>query len=411
MRFCVLTLGCKVNQSETDSIESSLVTSGHEMVPMSESPDICIINTCTVTSNSDCQSRRHIRRAVRSGAKVYVTGCYAQLNGKEIHDISPSIEIVDNFYKIQYINELFNISKTKTLNNGKSRSRAFIKIQDGCDRRCTYCTVPRARGGSRSYAKERIIREIERAYVSGFNETVLSGVHIGLYGCDFERVSNIKDLLADILNKTGIPRIRLSSLEINELDDELLDIMEDKRVCKHLHIPLQSGDDMVLKKMGRSYNASKYSRALDSIFTRFPDISIGTDIIVGFPGEDERAFNNTSFLLNNAGFSYIHVFPYSKRKGTPAWSYPDHIDSKTKQARVNVLRELSQRKKLGYMKKFIGKTLDTIVETEMIDGTYTSTSGNYLKIRLAGTNLEKGSLINTKVAGITNNKYLIGIPM
>ncbi len=411
MRFSFLTLGCKVNRSETNTIESALTNSGHEIVSLSESPDICIVNTCTVTAKSDYQSRQYIRRAIRSGAEVYATGCYAHLNKDEIlNGISDSVRIVDNRNKLNIIKDYCNINKCNTLDINISRSRAFVKIQDGCNYSCSYCTIPLARGKSKSFKPELIIDEINGIHSSGINEIVLTGVHIGLYGLDLSPEIDLKHLLSHIIKKTDIPRIRLSSLEIMEIDDQMLEIIEDKRVCKHLHIPLQSGDDTILKKMNRSYSSSDFKKKVGRIIDKYPYISMGSDVIVGFPGEGEAEFNNTrNFLINNE-ISYFHVFPYSKRKNTTAFSYPYQIDKKVKNERVQLLLSLSDEKKNEYMSSFVGSKLDVIVEDKISGNTFNSTSGNYLKVRLHSSSLKQGSLIAARITDVVDGR-LAGIPI
>lgn len=411
MKFSLLTLGCKVNQSEINTIASSLTKAGHEIVSLSESPEICIINTCTVTSKSDYQSRQYLRRAVKSGAEVYATGCYAQLNGEEILSrISESIKIINNNNKSNIIKILNNYNESNTIDISHSRSRAFIKIQDGCNYSCSYCVIPLARGRSRSFESNLIIDEINSIQSSGINEIVLSGINIGLYGRDLTPQGNLKKLIRDILDKTVIPRIRLSSLEIVEIDDEMLEIMGNGRMCKHFHIPLQSGDDMILRNMKRAYTRDYFLNRLKDIINKYPYISIGSDVIVGFPGEGSAEFNNTLNFLKNSEISYFHVFPFSKRNNTVAASFANQIEKNIKEDRVRLLRSLSARKKLAYMKKFINLELDVIVEEKLNDNEYSSTSGNYIKVHLRSDNLKKKSLITARITGIQKDR-LTGIPL
>ncbi|GBE31962.1 threonylcarbamoyladenosine tRNA methylthiotransferase MtaB [bacterium BMS3Bbin05] len=410
MNFSILTLGCKVNQSESNSIGSDLINSGHKLIPLSRSTDVCIINTCTVTAKSDYQSRQYIRRALSNGSKVLVTGCYSELNLKDIKKISPEIEIINNKNKIFDIKELCGIREYNTLGYNTGRSRAFVKIQDGCDFGCTYCAVRLARGKSISVDKDIISDEINRIYNSGVNEVVLTGIHIGLYGKDLGHDENLNNLLKFLLINTGIPRIRLSSLEVNEIDDEFLDTIADNRICRHLHIPLQSGDDNILKSMARRYTTREYHKKLAMIFNKYPDISIGSDIIVGFPGEDKKEFDNTLNFVKDEDFSYLHIFPYSMRNHTPAAALPGHAGPGVKRDRVNILREISKEKKKLYMNKFAGRTLDVIIESKIDDSFYTSTSGNYLKVHVKATDVGHGTLISVNVTGLSEG-YLAGIPI
>ncbi len=411
MRYSLLTLGCKVNRSEIDSIGSDITADGNEIVPLAGSPDVCIVNTCTVTAKSDYQSRQLIRRAVRSGARVIATGCYAELHGKEIRSkISEDIEIVSNINKVHDIKKLTHINTSSTLYNNSGRSRAFIKIQDGCDLNCTYCAIPQARGPSRSRSNSDILDEVKRAHDSGYNEVVITGIHIGLYYIDNKGNYDLKRLISDILGSTRIPRVRLSSLEIGEVDSDLLELVSDDRVCKHLHLPLQSGDDTILKRMGRSYNTSDFKDKFDEVVSLFPGISVGTDIIVGFPGEDDQSFARTRDFIGSLDLSYLHVFPYSKRNNTVASGLSGHVAGNVINNRASELRAHSSHISKNYRKMFVGRELDVIIEKCLDNGLYASTSGNYLKINVLSDNLEPGSLINIRVTG-ENDQGLIGIPL
>ncbi|MGE5812431.1 MAG: tRNA (N(6)-L-threonylcarbamoyladenosine(37)-C(2))-methylthiotransferase MtaB [Ignavibacteria bacterium] len=363
---------------------------------------MCIVNTCTVTAKSDYQSRQCIRRALRTGAEVFVTGCYSQLNSKTITKISDSIRIIPNEAKGIYFNENYRFNESSTLSNNHTRSRAFIKIQDGCNNRCTYCSIRIARGPSRSVAKESIIRTINEAFYSGINEVVLTGVHIGMYGADVDSSASLPGLIKDILKATGMPRIRLSSLEVNEINDDILELLTDSRICKHLHIPLQSGDDKILSKMARHYTVRAYKEKIDQVLSSHSEISIGTDVIVGFPGEDDSSFERSFEFIEQTGFSYLHVFPFSRRRLTAAYHFDDQVEPNVKQQRARRLRELSARKKRDYMTKFAGRTLDLIVEDKIQGDSYNSTSGNYLRAMLNGQALKKGSLVSGKITMIEN---------
>ncbi|UCG78990.1 MAG: tRNA (N(6)-L-threonylcarbamoyladenosine(37)-C(2))-methylthiotransferase MtaB [Nitrospirota bacterium] len=410
MKYTLLTLGCKVNRAEINTLESDLIGEGHEIVPLSESPDVCIVNTCTVTSKSDYQSRQLIRRALRTGARVVATGCYSELHAEDIREgISPDINIIPNSNKLHNIRHIYDISKSNTLFSSGARNRAFIKIQDGCNFRCSYCAIPSARGRSRSVIYKDIIDEINRASDSGLNEVVLTGIHIGLYGIDLKENYTLKGLIADILGNTSIPRIRLSSLEINEIDEELLGIIDNKRICPHLHLPLQSGKDDTLRRMGRHYKAIEFKEKMNIIRGRFPDISIGTDIIAGFPGETDEEFSETLNFVRSLDLSYMHVFPYSKRAGTRAAELPDHVDQSIKDLRAAELRTLSLEKSLNYRKRFIGSELDVIIENRLDDSKYSATSGNYIKINVLSDDLVPGELMHVTLTDANENENT-GIP-
>jgi threonylcarbamoyladenosine tRNA methylthiotransferase MtaB len=348
-------------------------------VQLGENPDFCIINTCSVTSKSDYQSRQLIRRAHRAGSSVIVTGCYSELNKDAVKAMDGVELVTDNSDKYSIIKEVTGNPSCNTLYIGASlRSRFFLKVQDGCNHSCSYCLIPKARGRSRSIPAEEVIRNID-GISRVYSEVVLTGIHLGTYGYDLKPKVKLSDLVSTILLKTTIKRIRLSSLEISEVDEGLIALIGDERVCNHLHIPLQSGDDRVLQMMNRPYNAREYLGGIQRILERVPDISLGTDLIIGFPGESEREFENTLDLLKRLPFSYIHVFPFSARKGTKASEMSAAVASSAKRRRCNLARELGSKKKADYMQRQVGKTLDLLIEERIGDRAWLGTTGNYLK--------------------------------
>ncbi len=382
MKIAVLTLGCKTNQAESLAFEQSLSNNGHSIVGLSEKPDLCIINTCTVTSKADYQSRQLINRALKSDAKVIVTGCYAELNHDKLKKIDSNIEIIKNTEKDNIINlvkQNSSSNKKDIVTKKRLRHRPFVKVQDGCNYSCSYCAITIARGRSRSIPVENVINEIKSLQSADYKEVVLTGIHLGTYGLDFKPKKTFSDLLRNILIKTKIPRIRISSMEVKEIDEELLELMTDERVCRHLHVPLQSGDDNILRLMNRTYNAYDFISGMERIIKKFPDISIGTDVIAGFPGEDDREFNNTKKLIKSMPFSYLHAFPYSRRPGTMAAAFKGHVPEAVKKERVAVLIDIGTAKKTAYIKKNIGKILDVVVENRTSTG-FIGTTGNYIKV-------------------------------
>ena len=299
-------------------------------------------------------------------------------------------------------------NKSNNLNNKENRSRAFIKIQDGCNFSCSYCAIHLARGKSRSIDRQVVINEIQRASENGLNEVVLTGVHIGLYGSDLRPKSTLTGLIKDLLKKTTMPRIRLSSLEISEINDEMLELLADKRICKHLHIPLQSGDKTVLKLMARPYTPDTFMSKMTQIVSKYHDISIGSDVIVGFPGESETCFESTVQFIEDLDFSYLHIFPYSKRENTQAVMMPGHVSSDIINRRAAILRTIAKKKKMSYMNRFLGNSLDVIVEAKRGSARYSSTSGNYLKVMLESKELVPASLVMAHITGIAEDS-LIGV--
>lgn len=411
MKISVLTLGCKVNQAESFQIENALRDRGHRLVDLAEKPDICIVNTCTVTSKSDYQSRQLIRRANRVGARVIVTGCYSELNKQQVMSMDGVSDLVENNKKLEIVNRLTdeNADSFTFLPSG-GRSRLFVKIQDGCDYSCSYCTIPKARGISRSLAPEIVINEVNKAVSFGYNEIVLTGIHLGTYGLDLKPKVKLSDLTRTILIKTKINRIRLSSLEIREISDDLLELLNDRRICNHLHIPLQSGDNKILKLMQRTYNAKEFSLKIEHIYRKTSEIAIGTDIIVGFPEEGESEFRNTYNLIESLPLSYMHIFPFSPRPGTIAHEMQDNTPVFVKKERVGLLEGLNIRKKEEFMLKQVGKSLDILIEEDNSDSTCTGTAGNYLKVLLASNNHPRKSIIQARIDRIEKGR-LVGIPI
>ena len=409
MKVSVLTLGCRVNQAESSVIEGSLKNHGFSIVGLGENPDYCIINTCTVTQKSDYQSRQLVRRAIRSGAKVIVTGCYAQINPSAIKEINSSIDIVPINNKYNIINIITGNDKSNYLSYS-SHSRPHIKVQDGCNFSCSYCIVPLARGRSRSIQLQDIIEQADSFAGQGYHEIVLTGIHLGFYGHDLDPKLTLKHLLRSLIDKTKIHRIRLSSLEIREIDNELVELLCEERICRHLHLPLQSGDDSILGSMKRTYKSKDYIRIVELIKKKIPEISIGTDVIVGFPGEGDKEFFNTRKLLKDLPVSYMHIFPYSKRPNTLASQMQGQVSPQLKKDRFRELNHINSSKKSLYMSDQMNRTLEIIVEERHRDNTITGTSSNYLKIKAPADNHTKKSCVNVRVTGI-EDFVLTGTPI
>jgi len=410
VKVLLLTLGCKVNQAESSQMAAELVAHGCNVVELDGDPDLCIINTCSVTSKSDYQSRQLIRRAAKTGSKVIVTGCYSELNEEAVRSMSEVAMVVNNNDKRCIINNLYSsasCNNLKVAHNG--RSRHFVKVQDGCDNACSYCVIPMARGSSRSRAINEVIDEINSAE-EFYNEVVITGIHLGSYGYDIIPKVTLSLLLRTILLRTNVKRIRLSSLEINEIDDELLELIQEERVCKHLHIPLQSGDNKILGMMGRKYNILQFKDNMLSIVRKLPEISIGSDIIAGFPGECQSEFENTKKFIEDAPISYIHVFPFSARKGTRAYEMTPRVNDYVKKERCEILRSLGRKKKYEYMHRQAGKILDLLIEEIRKDGTCIGTTGNYLRARVCVENPRLKDVVYVRIAEIIDDT-LIGYPI
>ncbi len=429
MKVTLLTLGCKVNQSETASIEAGLVQSGHRIVSLDEKPDVCVINTCSVTSKSDYQSRQLIRRAVQTGANLIVTGCYSELNAADLAEMKGNIRIVPNVDKTSIIKIITaegssELSTSEALKKpGSGRSRHFLKIQDGCSFSCSYCVIRKARGPARSVAPETVIERVRQAEECGYREVVLTGIHLGLfsYRNSYGTSAGLSTLVEKILAETGIGRIRLSSLEVNEIDDRLIDLMRTGRLCRHIHIPLQSGDDRVLSLMKRRYKSQAFANKVNKLVSEIPFIAIGTDVIIGFPGEGEQEFGNTMRLLEELPLAYMHVFPYSERPGTDAACLPGKVDGLVKKKRASVIRELAQRKKEIFMDSLANEEFNVIIEEgpelpEAGQAGYTGITDNYVKVLIPIENtghqsdLPAGSGMDISILG-RKHDIAIGKPL
>lgn len=400
MKFYIATLGCKVNSYESSVMNDNLVNNGYQKTDVLEDADVCILNTCTVTNTSDNKSLKALRQLRRENNKaiIIVAGCMTQVLD-DFSAIDADI-IIGNKYKssiVDLINEYKKTNKqiikidnimdapfeTMKLNNF-DYTRAYVKIEDGCDNYCTYCIIPYSRGSVRSKDKDLVIKEITDLVSKGHEEIVLTGIHTGHYGADLDNYT-FANLLKDILKINGLKRLRISSIEINELTDEVLDIIKDNDIIvSHLHVPIQSGSDEILKLMNRKYDKKYFINRIEKIRSIRPDISITTDIIVGFPGETDELFNETLETVNIIRFSKIHVFPFSLRKGTKAEELPNHIDQTTKKERVKRLIEISRELEEEYARKFINKKITFLPEVYK-DGYLIGHTGNYLLVKKKGS--------------------------
>jgi len=415
MRIAFTTLGCKINQFETDVMRRDFETRGNEIVPFEDEADVYIINTCSVTAKSDYQCRQAIRSAARrgQGAQVVVTGCYAETRPDEIRSI-PGVNLVfGNRNKTEIPEHITTAlperptgestavsASPKTL---RGRTRGFLKIQDGCDNRCSYCIVPLARGGSRSVATRDVIREFESLVQAGCPEVVLSGIHIGTYGSDIGPGTNLTVLLGMLIALRGDARIRLSSIEPGEITRELIGFLGNG-LCRHLHIPLQSGDDAILASMKRNYTSGFYLTLLENITQQVPGMALGADVMVGFPGEGEKEFQNTLRLIEQSPLTHLHVFSYSQRPGTPAADMKEQIPEDVKKDRSEALRNLGRQKNLQFRRMHEGSLLNVVVE-DKVDahtGLLTGLTDNYIRVHIHGA---KAGHIGKKInIGITDAK-------
>ena len=437
--FCVqtITLGCKVNQFDSEAISASF----HSLEqPVQNRPapkkEVFVINTCTVTRKAAMQSRQAIRKVIRENpdAIIIATGCYAQSEPHSLKKIKGLDYIIDNCEKHRIAEILqvpeatikksypvvfhHDIRKVKHLVHSlvpvvENRTRPFIKIQDGCDNFCTYCIVPFTRGPSRSVPPADVLHMIASLPAEKRKEIVLTGIHLGKYGLDLSPTNTLLDLLIQIEKSGLVDRIRLSSIEPVELTDALLEYVAHSPVmCRHLHIPLQSGDPQILKKMHRPYDPLFFKKLIQKIYHTIPDVAIGVDIMVGFPGETEDAFMNSAALIADLPVTYLHVFPFSSRPGTAASHYPDHVKPEVIKNRRNHLLKLGKQKKTEFYKKMVGTTLDVLIENKRDAKTkkLSGVSSNYVRVLVEWDHRLKNRIVPCRITRIISPDAVRGEP-
>jgi len=433
MRIACITLGCRTNQHDTAEMQTLLEQEGFSIVNGKEKADAYVINTCTVTQRSDTSSRLAVKKslAINPDALVVFTGCYAQLNPEEASQIHGLDVVLGNADKL----EIANLIKKKLLNPGQpwekeesteiimsdihrkrifrtipvqnfqGMTKAFIKVQTGCDERCSFCTVVKARGKSVSDTRENILQNVEQAIASGFKEITLTGINLGTWG--MERNETFSSLVYDIVELSGDFRVRLSSINPMEIDNDLIQMMaETEKLCSHLHIPLQSGDDNILKAMRRNYNRRQYLDVVQRAITAIPGLGLGADVIVGFPGETEEAFENTRSLIEQFPFSYLHVFSYSPRRGTEAHQLKDNIPGNIKKQRNQILTQLISRKALKYREQFINQRETVLIENQRDtkSGWLKGHTSNYIPVLLEGSDSLKNHLVPVTLQNISEQQ-------
>jgi threonylcarbamoyladenosine tRNA methylthiotransferase MtaB len=429
--FKISTLGCKVNQSESEAIARQMEIYDWSPAGHNGASEITIINTCTVTQKASMQSRQAVRRAIRAnpGSRIVVTGCYAQTEPKAFEKINGVDYIIGNADKHR-IGEILAAGRnsadghTVTIHNdirlsdplkpsqtavSSSRTRPFLKIQDGCDAFCTYCIVPHARGPSRSLPVANVLKSIKALSNAGYQEIVLTGIHLGRYGCDLIPATRLRELLDDVDRSKLIQRVRLSSIEPLELADDLIQRVADSpRFCRHFHIPLQSGDDSILKKMKRPYTVDAFRQRVAKVRDQIPDAAIGVDILIGFPGETDAAFRNTYDFINELPITYLHVFPFSARPGTPAARYPGKVPPDVIKERCEKMRRLGQTKRQHFYRNFLGKAVEILVESTRhgATGLLKGISSNYMPVLIDADDDQINKLVTVKLTDQINNALL-----
>lgn len=413
------TLGCKVNQYETEAISEMFEDLGYTVVPFSEASDYYIINTCSVTAMSDKKSRQIIRRAKKTNpdAVIAVMGCYSQTAPDEVLDIDGVNLVLGTKDKASVINLLESIDNTTKLNAVESvkdnhtyenltvrrcmdRTRAYIKIQDGCSQFCSYCIIPYARGPVRSRAEEDIINEVKTLAENGYKEVILTGIHAASYGKDLKN-TNLAKLLNKIDKVDGIRRIRLSSIEPMTLNRQFVeDIKGCTKLCPHFHISLQSGCDETLKRMNRHYTTDEFYEIVEGLREAFPECAITTDIMVGFAGETDEEFNKTLDFVNKVKFTEAHVFQYSQRRGTPAANRPNQVPPQIKEERSKIIIDATERTRNDFLSCYTGRNTEILFETRTKDNYYEGKTANYLTVRVPCDREISGKFLMTRILSI-----------
>lgn len=424
------TLGCKLNFAETSMLGKQFVDRGYDIVGFGEEADVCLINTCSVTERADRECRQIIRRARRTSPNpiVVVTGCYAQLEPEEVASIN-GVDIVlgakEKFSVFDYLETAVTrstpqvfVSDIETVDNfgvGYStqvsdRTRAFLKVQDGCDYNCSFCTIPLARGASRSQPVDVSVSQARLLVSQGYKEIVLTGVNVGDYGKKIGQ--NLLALLTQLVQVEGLERIRISSIEPNLLNDDILSfVASHPKMAKHFHIPLQSGDDEILKLMRRRYTTAFYERLITHIRERIPDCGIGVDVIVGFPGETDSHFERTVKFLTELPATYLHVFTYSERPNTPATAFSRTVEPRVRYQRNEVLRLLGKKKKRQFYSKAIGATVKVLMEGDVQNGIRYGFSDNYIRVGVPADSVAENSLVPVRIVSARDEKCLGEIPI
>jgi len=422
-RIALHTLGCKLNYAESSMLGKQFADRGFEVVDFDEPADVYVINTCSVTERADRECRQIIRRALRRAGNpfVIVTGCYAQLEPEEVASIE-GVDVVlgakEKFQLFDYIGSFEKklypnvfVSDIEGVDNfgiaystsATDRTRAFLKVQDGCDYNCSFCTIPLARGASRSQSVEACVAQARTLVQQGYKEIVLTGVNVGDYGK--KNGTNLLALLQELIRIDGLERLRISSIEPNLLSDEILELVaSEKKLCKHFHIPLQSGSDEILRLMRRRYTTKHYRELISRIRHRIPECGIGVDVIVGFPGETDKHFDDTHVFLAELPVSYLHVFTYSERPNTPAAAFAHPVEPKVRFKRNKELRLLSRRKKLAFYRSMLGRRVDVLMEGEVEDGMRFGFTDNYIRVALPADATSENEIVEAELTDVVGER-------
>ncbi len=402
-RICLQTLGCKLNQAETDHLKRRFRKAGCQVLDDPDNADVYILNTCTVTHVADRKSRHLLRLARRRNPDAFIiaTGCYAERAPGELAKLDGVDLVIGNRDKAHLPEILEGMGKLEEMRGGgdnlEFRTRALVKIQDGCSDFCSYCIVPRVRGRERSVPIHQVVEEVKERVREGYREVILTGTQIGAYGRDIGKT--LVDLLECVLAETEIERLRLTSLQPQDITPSLLRLWSDERLCRHLHIPLQSGCDSVLLRMRRRYSTTDFERAVTVARDRVPDISITTDIIVGFPGESEDEFEESYRFCERMGFAAIHVFPFSPRAGTSAALMLRKVDERVKCQRGERMLKLGREGSQSFRKRFLGRTMKVLWESRVGGGVWSGFTDNYIRVFASSTEVLSNRLVAVRLVG------------
>jgi len=385
-------LGCRLNESEIEELAWRFTTHGHNVVPDPASADLCVVNTCTVTGEAGRKSRQLVRRLARlnPATRIAVTGCHATVAPEEVRRLPNVAWVVHNADKerlaelVEGADALARQPAQRHLEPGRlGRTRAFVKVQDGCDNRCTFCITTVARGDGHSRPLEQIVTEVQGLVAAGYQEAVLTGVHLGSYGRDLGETGRLRRLVEVLLRETDLLRLRLSSLEPWDLEPDFFDLWTDSRMCRQLHLPLQSGCDATLRRMARRTTSSEFAQLVDAARARIPDLALTTDVLVGFPGETDADFQESYRFLQKMAFARLHVFPFSPRPGTAAARMPDQVPGDVKTARSRAVRHLGKGQERAFHRRFVGRTLPVLWETSRNGELWRGHTDNYLSVTAA----------------------------
>jgi threonylcarbamoyladenosine tRNA methylthiotransferase MtaB len=419
------TLGCKMNAYDTQWYGEQFAQQGYCQVPFGEAADVTVVNTCTVTGQGDAQSRQALRKAHRISPEgtVVAVGCYAQTDPDTLAAMPEVDLVVGNAEKTQLmdlLNDTCSMGRTfvtrsrakdfddMDIYNFGSRARAFVKVQEGCNEFCSFCIIPFARGRSRSRTLDSTVAQVKKLVDVGYGEVVLTGVHIGDYGVDLDG-SHLLDVLESIEQIDGLQRFRVSSIEATFVTEAMIDFfVSSEKFCRHLHVPLQSGDDGILKAMRRPYTRTQYIDLIERLADRIPGIGIGADVMVGFPGESESAFQNTHDLIADHPLTYLHVFPYSPRGNTPASRMPDQIEAGLKKRRGAVLRELAEKKAIAFRGRHVGETFSVLFEGRGGNGLLNGLTDNYIRVMAQGPDGACGKVVNVRLDRLDDERGVLG---